>query len=155
MFEWLLHTEGGVVGLILRLTLAVVLFPHGAQKVFGWFGGHGFKNTLQFFTSSGIPVGFALLGIAAVVGDVAERALALGAPAVGTPAEFVQHARLKERPGHYPDARAMLANLLADREAVIQRLWVDLGTCADEHHDIGTNDFLTGLMAQHEKMAWV
>ena len=53
-----------MVGLILRLTLAVVIFPHGAQKVFGWFGG-GFKNTLQFFTSSGIPTGFALLAIAA------------------------------------------------------------------------------------------
>jgi putative oxidoreductase len=65
MLEWLLQTDGGVVGLILRLTLAVVIFPHGAQKVFGWFGGDGFKNTLQFFTSSGIPTGFALLAIAA------------------------------------------------------------------------------------------
>jgi putative oxidoreductase len=65
MFDWLLQTDGGVVGLILRLTLAVVFFPHGAQKVFGWFGGHGFKNTLQVFTSSGIPTGFALLAIAA------------------------------------------------------------------------------------------
>lgn len=65
MLEWLLQTDGSVVGLILRLTLAVVIFPHGAQKVFGWFGGHGFKNTLQFFASSGIPTGFALLAIAA------------------------------------------------------------------------------------------
>jgi putative oxidoreductase len=65
MLEWLVQTEGGVVGLILRLTLAVVIFPHGAQKVFGWFGGYGFKNTLQSFTSSGIPTGFALLAIAA------------------------------------------------------------------------------------------
>ena len=38
--EWLLQTDGGVVGLILRLTLAAVIFPHGAQKVLGWFGGH-------------------------------------------------------------------------------------------------------------------
>jgi putative oxidoreductase len=65
MFDWLLQTDGGMVGLILRLTLAVVIFPHGAQKVFGWFGGDGFKNTLQFFTGSGIPTGFALLAIAA------------------------------------------------------------------------------------------
>ena len=65
MLEWLLQADGSVVGLILRLTLAVVIFPHGAQKVFGWFGGHGFKNTLQFFTSSGIPTGFTLLAIAA------------------------------------------------------------------------------------------
>jgi putative oxidoreductase len=65
MFDWLFQTDGDVVGLILRLTLAMVIFPHGAQKVFGWFGGDGFKNTLQFFTGSGIPTGFALLAITA------------------------------------------------------------------------------------------
>jgi starvation-inducible DNA-binding protein len=32
---------------------------------------------------------------------------------------------------------------------------VDLETCADDYHDMGTNDFLTGLMEQHEKMAWM
>jgi putative oxidoreductase len=62
---WLLQTDSGAVGVILRLTLAVVFFPHGAQKVFGWFGGHGFKNTLRLFTGAGIPTGFALLAIAA------------------------------------------------------------------------------------------
>jgi putative oxidoreductase len=65
MLDWLLQTDSGAVGPILRLPLAVVFFPHGAQKVFGWFGGHGFKNTMQFFTSAGIPMGFALLAIAA------------------------------------------------------------------------------------------
>jgi putative oxidoreductase len=65
MLAWLLQTDSGVIGLILRVTLAVVMFPHGAQKVFGWFGGHGFKNTMTFFTSSGIPAVFALLAIAA------------------------------------------------------------------------------------------
>jgi starvation-inducible DNA-binding protein len=89
------------------------------------------------------------------VDDVAERARALGAPAVGTLAEFVQLARVQEHPGHYPDARAMLTNLVADHELMIQRLRVDLETCADEYHDMGTNDFLTGLMEQHEKMAWM
>jgi putative oxidoreductase len=65
MLEWLLQTDSGAVGLILRLTLAVVFFPHGAQKAFGWFGGHGFKNTMQSFTSAGVPTGFAWLAIAA------------------------------------------------------------------------------------------
>ena len=65
MLEWLLQTESGWLGLVLRLTLAVVIFPHGAQKVLGWFGGHGFKNTLKFFTDSGIPAGLALLAMAA------------------------------------------------------------------------------------------
>jgi putative oxidoreductase len=65
MLEWLVQTDNGVAGLILRLTLAVVMFPHGAQKMLGWFGGQGFKNTMRSFTGSGIPTGFALLAIVA------------------------------------------------------------------------------------------
>jgi len=65
ILQWLLQTDSGVVGLILRIILAVVFFPHGAQKTLGWFGGHGFKGTMKFFTSSGIPAVFALLAIAA------------------------------------------------------------------------------------------
>jgi putative oxidoreductase len=65
MLQWLLQTDSSLTGLILRVTLAVVIFPHGAQKVFGWFGGHGFKATMKSFTSLGIPTVFALLAIAA------------------------------------------------------------------------------------------
>ena len=65
ILEWLVQTDGSVGTLILRLTLAVVLFPHGAKKVLGWFGGPGLKATLQNFTSAGIPPVFGLLAIAA------------------------------------------------------------------------------------------
>ena len=63
--QLLLQTDSGVVGFILRITLAVVMFPHGAQKVLGWFGGHGFRGTVKYFTDSGIPAVFARLAIAA------------------------------------------------------------------------------------------
>ena len=53
------------VATLLRLALGVVMFPHGAQKVFGWFGGHGFSGTMEFFTSKGIPSVFAFLAIMA------------------------------------------------------------------------------------------
>ncbi len=65
MLEWLFSTDGGLVPLVLRLTLAAVIFPHGAQKTLGWFGGHGFKGTMGYFTKSGIPAPLALLAIAA------------------------------------------------------------------------------------------
>ena len=65
MLQWMSQTDGGVVGLILRITLAVVIFPHGAQKVLGWFGGPGFKGSMKHFTDSGIPTLFALLALAA------------------------------------------------------------------------------------------
>ena len=37
--------------LIARLTLGIVVFPHGAQKLLGWFGGHGFTNTINAMTN--------------------------------------------------------------------------------------------------------
>jgi len=52
--------------LFLRVLLAAVMFPHGAQKVLGWFGGHGFSGTMQFFTQQAhIPAPFAFLAIVA------------------------------------------------------------------------------------------
>jgi len=61
----LLATDGACSSLVLRLALAVVIFPHGAQKVLGWFGGHGFSATLEAFTGKmGLPFLIALLVIA-------------------------------------------------------------------------------------------
>ena len=90
-----------------------------------------------------------------VVDEVAERIRSLGAPSPGTLAEFSEQARLKEQPGKQPDARTMLENLLGDHEALIRTLRVDLQTAADRLSDMGTSDFLTGLMEKHEKMAWM
>ena len=66
MWKRLLGTSDNVTDLILRLALAAVFFPHGAQKVLGWFGGYGLTASLGFFTGKmGIPVAFAVLAIAA------------------------------------------------------------------------------------------
>jgi len=57
-------TNNDYTGPILRLTIAMVLFPHGAQKLLGWFGGYGFTGTMQFFTDTrGLPwlVGFLVI----------------------------------------------------------------------------------------------
>jgi putative oxidoreductase len=49
-------TDNSWVGLILRVGLGVVIFAHGAQKLFGWFGGNGFEGTMGFFTQNmGLP----------------------------------------------------------------------------------------------------
>lgn len=48
----LFQTDDGWAGLILRLTLGMVIFPHGAQKLLGWFGGFGFSGTMGFFTET-------------------------------------------------------------------------------------------------------
>ena len=62
----LFKTNDEVSPLILRVLLAVVMFPHGAQKVLGWFGGFGFDGTMKFFTETmHIPAPLALLAVAA------------------------------------------------------------------------------------------
>lgn len=50
MKNLIFSTDDGAAGLILRLTLALIMFPHGAQKMFGAFGGYGFSATMQYFT---------------------------------------------------------------------------------------------------------
>jgi putative oxidoreductase len=66
MFKKLLQTESDTATLILRVMLGVVFFPHGMQKLLGWFGGYGFSGTYGFFTGSmGIPALFAVLAILA------------------------------------------------------------------------------------------
>jgi len=60
----LLQTSESVSPLILRIFLGIVMFPHGAQKVLGWFGGAGFATTLASFTDKmHIPAVFAILSI--------------------------------------------------------------------------------------------
>jgi len=41
---------------VIRVTLGVIFFAHGAQKVFGWFGGYGLKGTTGYFVSIGLPL---------------------------------------------------------------------------------------------------
>jgi len=50
---------------ILRLAAGIMIFPHGLQKTFGWFGGAGFSAQMAGFERSHIPAVFALLAIAA------------------------------------------------------------------------------------------
>lgn len=66
MLRRLMATPEDPTGLVLRLALAIVIFPHGAQKLLGWFGGHGFSGTMNFFqTQLGIPAFLFLLVVAA------------------------------------------------------------------------------------------
>ncbi len=66
MFRNIIRTNDDKVLTLLRLALAIVVFPHGAQKVLGWFGGFGFAGTYGFLTQQmHIPAPLALLVFAA------------------------------------------------------------------------------------------
>jgi len=59
-----LATSSGASAPILRLGLALVLFPHGAQKLLGWYGGYGWSGTMGFLTGKiGLPTPVAALVI--------------------------------------------------------------------------------------------
>src|SRR5437588_8154807 len=66
MFRKLVATDNDTATAVLRLALGVIFFAHGAQKMFGWFGGFGLAGTMGFFTGMlHVPAPFAYLAIAA------------------------------------------------------------------------------------------
>jgi putative oxidoreductase len=65
MLRKLLSTSDDRVLLLLRLALGVVMFPHGAQKALGWYGGAGLDATIAQFGQMGIPSFLSMLVIAA------------------------------------------------------------------------------------------
>lgn len=65
MLKRFLETNDDAALLVARLALGIAIIPHGAQKLLGWFGGHGFSGTIQGFEQSGIPVALAVLVILA------------------------------------------------------------------------------------------
>lgn len=82
-----------------RIALAIVIFAHGAQKLFGWFGGYGFEATLGWFTQSvGVPAPLAVLiilaesaGMVALAAGLAGRFLAGSIAAIMLGAVFITH----------------------------------------------------------------
>ncbi|HEX6308311.1 MAG TPA: DoxX family protein [Longimicrobiales bacterium] len=61
----LTRTADRRIDLLIRTTLALVIFPHGAQKLLGWFGGYGFDGTMAHLMGHyGLPALVAVLVIA-------------------------------------------------------------------------------------------
>ena len=60
----LLETPNSWTIAIIRIVLGIAVFPHGAQKLLGWFGGYGFDGTMNYFTTTlGLPwiIGFLVI----------------------------------------------------------------------------------------------
>lgn len=52
MLARILETDRSKTLFAQRVLLGLVMFPHGAQKMFGWFGGYGFSGTMNYFTGT-------------------------------------------------------------------------------------------------------
>ena len=98
--QLLLKTNDSAAPLLARLALGLVMFPHGAQKVLGWFGGYGYDGTMGYFTGTlHIPAVFAFLAIAAefagslgLITGFLSRIAAFGIAATMSVAIFMGHA---------------------------------------------------------------
>lgn len=89
------------------------------------------------------------------IDEIAERIGKLGGKTIGTMIEFSKLSSIKENPGKYSSSKDMIQELLKDHETVIIQFRKDIDACADKSKDVGTADFLTGLMEQHETTAWI
>lgn len=95
----LLQTDPSLALLVVRLGLGIIFFAHGAQKVFGWYGGHGLKGTVSSFQQRmGIPVALGLiasftelLGGLGVLAGFLTRPAALGLAIVMLAAVYKVH----------------------------------------------------------------
>lgn len=100
MINKVLFTRAGYGLTILRIFVGIIFAAHGAQKLFGAFGGHGLAGTAQFMESLGLAPGYLMAmlaggteffgGLALIVGLLA-RPAALGLTFVSLVAIFTVH----------------------------------------------------------------
>jgi starvation-inducible DNA-binding protein len=88
------------------------------------------------------------------IDSVAERIRSLGHYAPATLKTFLQVTHLAEQSREKNDSHGFMKELLADHESIIIYLRENINRFANEFHDSGSSDFVTGLMEEHEKMAW-
>jgi putative oxidoreductase len=98
MFREFLKTDNSPAQLFIRLALGVVIFPHGSQKILGWFGGPGITKTLQAFEGMGFPawsvvllMGVEFLGSALLICGFLTRVWAIGIGVSITICMFLNH----------------------------------------------------------------
>ncbi|MFU2489213.1 DoxX family protein [Thauera sp. WH-1] len=87
LIQRFLSTNAGWGALALRIPVGIIFAAHGAQKLFGWFGGHGLEGTGQWMASIGLAPGYlmALLagsaeffgGLALIIGLLVRPAAAV------------------------------------------------------------------------------
>lgn len=86
---------------------------------------------------------------------VAERIRTLGHSVPATLKAFLGLSDLAENSSTQTDSRTFINELLIAHEIIIIFLRASINVFANEYDDLGTSDFITGLMQEHEKFAWI
>jgi len=110
-------------------------------------GGVDFYDKHKFFESQ-----YEHLDI--IIDNVAERIRSLGHYATATLRSFLELTHLAEIKEENSDSQTYIKDLLKDHENIIIHLRENIHRFGNEFNDFGTSDFITGLMEEHEKMAW-
>ena len=90
-----------------------------------------------------------------VMDSVAERIRKIGHYAPATLTQLLQLTHLTEATANKNDSAGFIKELLEDHESIITFIRGNINPFANEYHDAGTSDFITGLLETHEEMAWM
>ena len=133
---------------ILSNVLADGVMVYTKTRKFHWnVNGESFMEIHKLFESH-------YKQIEEAIDEVAERISKLGSPVIGTMKEYLKFTKIKEDAGKYPSRAEMITELLNDHETIIKAIRKGIDDCDKKYSDVGTADFLTGLMEQHETIAW-
>lgn len=90
-----------------------------------------------------------------IIDSVAERVRKVGHFATGSMKEFLDSASLDEHSGAASVSENMIAELASDHDALIRKTRTLIDDFDEKYDDAGSADFITGIMKEHEKMAWM
>jgi len=137
------------VALLLNILLADEYLLYTKTKNAHWnIQGPGFIGLHTFFQSQ-----YEALDIMA--DDIAERVRSLGHFALGSLKNFLSVTHMLENDEDFGNQKQIIETLVNDHETIIRIIRRDLVPVSDLYKDLGTTDFLTGIMKQHEKMTWM
>jgi starvation-inducible DNA-binding protein len=142
------ETSRNEVAMVLSKVLADETILYTKTKNAHWnTEGVDFYEKYKFFETQ-----FAQLD--KVIDDVAERIRSIGHYAPATLKSYLNLTHITEASREKNHSQGFIKELLSDHESIIIILREYIKPFAIEFHDIGTSDFITGLMETHEKMAW-
>ncbi len=89
-----------------------------------------------------------------LIDNVAERIRSIGHYAPATLKTYLSLTHLTEQKSELNDSQGFIKELLQDHQSIIIILRQHIKSFTNDFHDLGSSDFITGLMETHEKMAW-
>lgn len=110
--------------------------------------GPGFYELHKFF-----EIQYELLDV--MIDNVAERVRSLGHFALGSLKDFLSITQMSEENHDFGNSMQIIQTLVTDHETIIRIIRNEIIATSHKNKDYGSIDFVTGLMEQHEKMAWM